>query len=377
MKNKIFIFKVFLFSLPFIAVAFPFIAFCFFVGESFSFSNSFCSNDDYLVGYAYNQGYNKNLKFEHVSNCEKKKVWALGSSRVLQFRKQMFDSSFYNAGFTISSINDFLPFMNAIDKEKYPDVLIICIDQWMLNENWDDLKVTQDKTFWSQTKSVYTNKGVFTAFYKDIFGKKYSLIKMLKSKWNNPNLQGLNALKNGKGIRNDGSMNYGNQIEKLLSNNSKVKDYKFENTFHRIQKGISRFEYSDTINVNALNSLTQFLKFCHDNDIYVIGFLPPYAQSVYNKMIESGNYEYLNQIYDSCLISFDKYHYELWDFSSPNMFNSNDDEFIDGFHGAESCYAKMLIHMMKNDSKIQEHSSISKLENDLENKVNRLNIYLN
>ena len=48
-------------------------------------------------------------------------VWALGSSRVLQFRSRMFEKSFYNAGYTMEGVGDFLPFMQSIPAEKYPE----------------------------------------------------------------------------------------------------------------------------------------------------------------------------------------------------------------------------------------------------------------
>ena len=49
-----------------------------------------------------------------VLNNNSYDVWALGSSTVLQFREEMFSSSFYNLGLMISPISDiktFLPFL--------------------------------------------------------------------------------------------------------------------------------------------------------------------------------------------------------------------------------------------------------------------------
>ena len=64
-------------------------------------------------------------------------------------------------------------------------------------------------------------------------------------------------------------------------------------------------------------------------------FLPPYAKEVLDKMIESNNYKYLNSIHDKLADSFIKHKHEFWDLSDSTKFNSNDTEFIDGFHGGE------------------------------------------
>ena len=60
------------------------------------------------------------LKWKALQEKDRKEIWALGSSRVLQLRKQMFTTTFYNAGFTVIRIKDFMLFMKSIPKNKYP-----------------------------------------------------------------------------------------------------------------------------------------------------------------------------------------------------------------------------------------------------------------
>src|SRR5689334_17000957 len=82
----------------------------------------------YLVGYTYNEANYPYVQCSHLNLNERKEIWALGSSRVLQFRERTFDRSFYNVGYTITSINDFRPFLKSVPPDKFPEYVILGLD---------------------------------------------------------------------------------------------------------------------------------------------------------------------------------------------------------------------------------------------------------
>lgn len=331
------------------------------------------SKDKYLVGYGYNEYNYRYLKWAHLKNNPAKTVWALGASRVLEFRDRMFDSSFYNAGFTVNSINDYLPFLQSIPAEKYPRYLLLSLDHMMFNEACDSLRLTPSVSFWQGSFRLYPRLGVYQAAFKDVFSGKYPVISFGKK--DTITRIGLNAEVNNTGFRNDGSMQYGAQIPKLLSSDTTADDYNYANTLERIRKGNMRFEYGKKVNEKALMELDTLLGFCRNNHIEVIAFLPPFADKVYSSMINSGQYPYLDSLFTKIKAVHDTYGFEFYDFSNMSKCNSTDTETIDGMHGSEATYIKLLIKMLESGSKLKQVTILQKLKQDEARKLNRYEVY--
>ncbi len=369
---KSFTIKILLFFIP-ILLVFILINYIFFrSGEFYTSMDEIVMNDEkYLIGYIHNEESYKYLKWYYLKKHTKKTIVALGSSRVLQFRSEMFDSSFYNAGYTVSSISDFQPFLEGIPKSKLPDYLILGLDQWMFNKNFDDLNRRPLKNTWKNSFSFFPSPNAVLDGFKKIIKGEYNDVFCDKSE----NYFGLNAITEHAGFRKDGSMFYGVHINKLVTKDSSITDFHFKDTYERIKNGNRRFEYSDTFHIKSLLILKQLLKFCSTNNIKVIAFLPPFADKVYNKMILSKKYNYLLQIEVNIKPIFEKYHYEFYDFSNVSSCNSSDEETLDGFHGGEATYAKILIKMLETGSELNKITKINKLRNDLTNRKNNYLVY--
>ena len=343
----------------------------------YKIENLLSEKGKYLIGYAYHENNYGFIKWSFLNSNESKKVWALGSSRVLQFRENMFDSSFYNAGYTISSIADFKPFIESLPQNKRPRYLVVGLDQWMFNASFDSLKTRPLPESWQKSFTFYPQIfPSYKTFYGDFFDHKFTFNGLLENSDSCKKI-GLNAKMHNTGFRNDGSMYYGEQISKLILKDTTASDYNYSNTFDRIAKGERRFQYCKSVNENALTELDNFLGYCKHQNIIVIAFLPPYADRVYSKMMASGDYEYLRDIYSRIKPYFQKYNYEVYDFSKVSDFNSSDNETIDGFHGGELCYQKLLISMLDSGSKLNEVTNVARLRKDVQNKKNNYAIYEN
>ena len=373
---KKFISKITIFSIPLIFIFLIPIVFLFMSGENYkSIDDIVKSKNDYLIGYAYNESNYRYLKQIELEYRQPQHIIALGSSRVLQFRANMFTKSFYNAGYTISSISDFLPFIKSNLENKKPEILLIALDQWMFNKNWNDLNISSKQ--WQSSFNYKASARTITNVWSDIFSGKYGFEILSANGHNNKVKVGLNAIVNNKGFRKDGSIYFGSQIQKLLSNDSTANDFEYFDTYKRIKHGNRRFQYGDKVNDKALQALSDLLIFCEKMDIYVVAILPPFANGVNKKMEETGNYAYLDSIYYKTTEIFKTHGFELWDMSNLTKYNSNDSETIDGFHGSEVAYLKMLIYMIESGSKLKDVTDINKLKIDLRNKQNNYSVYPN
>jgi hypothetical protein len=290
----------------------------------------------------------------------------------------MFTKPFYNAGYTISSVSDFIPFIKSNLENKKPEVLLIALDQWMFNENWDNLEgYNMFENEWNSSFNYKASIGTIFNVWSDLFSGKYGFeILVGSAEQSRQKKIGLNSIVNNKGFRKDGSIFYGDQIHKLLSNDITANDYGYHDTYSRIEKGNRRFQYGAKVNDKAIQVLSDLLEYCKIRNIYVVAILPPFANAVNLKMKQTGNYVYMDSIYSKSIELFKKHQFELWDLSNLSNYNSNDDETLDGFHGSEVAYLKMLIYMIENGSKLKHVTNVNELKNDLNDRQSNYSVYL-
>ncbi|MBU5615098.1 SGNH/GDSL hydrolase family protein [Geomonas azotofigens] len=340
-----------------------------------------------LVGFRFNESPYKYLKLRTLSALPRRDVVALGSSRVLQFRDRMFTpATFYNAGYTITSIPHFLAFVSALPEDRLPKTLIVGLDQWMFNKKADSLDSASAKvnfTTYEQMDFV----SVFNAsdkIYKKVFDGSLRLGEVPptgtavcgKGAGAAPLTEvGFNACANKTGFLNDGSMHYGGQIEKLVAGDKSADDYQFRNTLKKIEKGDTKFSHGDRINPEAVRQLRPFLEFCRKKNIRVVAFLPPFSDTAYRAMLGSGKFQYLEQLAPALAPVLQEYGHEFYDFSSVSRAGSTDLEAIDGFHGSESVYLNMLIRMLEGGSALNSVCDLKALRETAGHKKNRYLAY--
>jgi hypothetical protein len=375
---KKFIIKTAIFMLPIVGLFLLPGLLLFSVGENFiNIDNQIFNQDQHLVGYAYNESNYKYIKWQKLNKIEKQDIIGLGSSRILQIRDKVFTTNFYNAGFTISRISDFLPFLKSIDPKKYPGTILIALDQWMFNDSWDTSAPAKSPEYWQQSLKILPTSGTIFQVWSDMLTGKYSVLDFFnKSKPANlygVKMIGLNAHITNSGFRDDGSYYYGGKIDDLLSSgdtNSAFNDIQL-----RIENGNRKFQYGETISPKALMDLNAFLDFCATQKIDVIAILPPFASGINAKLVASQEHTYMQKIYPEISQIFVKYNQELWDMSRLGSFGSSDAEMIDGMHGGEMVYLKILIHLVNNESSLINHVKLEDLEYSLLHPKNNYLVY--
>jgi hypothetical protein len=363
-----------LFLIPIVLVLVPANIFLFRVGESYlNVDKLVFSEENYLAGFLYNESDISYIKWARITEKPNYSVMSLGSSRVLAFREEMFDFPFYNAGYTVAKIAQFKPFLESLPVEKLPKYLILGLDQWMFNENWDNESGEAKEHKSKPSYHYWPEFSSFPDLYLDFLSGQYSWGVLNAN--GKKNRVGLNAIMNETGFRKDGSIYYGAVIKKLLNNESSFEKNLFDETYQRIKYGNSRFQYADDVKSGAVSQLINLLNYCRENNIHVIGFLPPFADKVYDKMLETGNYDYLGDLPSQLKSVFADSGFEFYNFPYVSSCNSSDAEVIDGLHGGEITYARMLVYMLESGSKLNKVADLEKLKYDIENPVNRYLLY--
>lgn len=329
-----------------------------------------------LFGYAYNEENYRYLKYKTIVEHDPVEIMAIGSSRVLQFRQEMFDKPFYNAGYVIDTIADFKQFLSILPKEKLPRYLIIGLDQWMFNPNKDKILRPHSPAWWQNNLSLNYKKSTqnFLRIYRDIAIGKINIFDM-KKRDDNIFRVGLYAHLDSSGFRRDGSFYYGRQIYKLEHNDSTASDFQFNETLARVENGIIGFEHGDRLYEKAVDVFESCIQFCQEHQIKLVCFLPPFADDVYERMLTNGNHSYLKYIEPAIAELASTYQFEFYVYNSVSACGSNDRECIDGRHGSETTYARILLDMLERHSVLNEVCSRNELQDKINKSQNRYQIY--
>ena len=120
-------------------------------------------------------------------------------------------------------------------------------------------------------------------------------------------------------------------------------DAEFKDTLQRIAKNTNRFEYGETPDAESLAQTEALLAFCARAGIEVTAFLPPYAPSVWQRMQETEQYGYISATFAALETMFARYGFEVFDYSY--LPETNDSQYVDGFHGSDRVYAALCARL--------------------------------
>ena len=317
-------------------------------------------NENIAVGL----GYNEQTPYYKMVNANRKEadVLVLGTSRSMQFREVYFDGSFYNCGGAVHG--NYHEYRNFLQNLTYtPKILILDLDSWVFNDNWN--KYESDYNDFEEIELINRNKIVMAKqILLDYFDNKWDFESINRY----PDNYGFNGRIKDDGFYRDGSYHYG-EVGRDITLST---DYGFTDTFSRIDQGILRFEYGDHVDDDTLVQLDDLLQYCEQNNIKVVAYQAPFAPSVYDKMMESGEYGYLQEITPMCEEIFDKYNYEYHDFIQISNIGVTDDYFVDGFHGSEVVYAMMIQNMIENQSILSDYINEEALNQMINNRMNNI-----
>ena len=320
-------------------------------------------NELCIVGTAFHD--NSFAYYKALFTKVKPKIVSIGSSRVMQFRSAFFDKSFITISAMIN-LEEGMYFIDNVIQQSPPDIVIIGLDVWWFNENYisPDVNVIKDPSRYdiNHRNLTYSAKEI-KRVYEWIRGKKISLNEFFNGmigRDSNSCGIGVRGMYDRSGTGPDGSQYY----TSIVTGQKHAEDAFFDETKERIEGGRNRFQYGEIVHNKHINLLKKILSTLHNKDIETIIFFPPFAEAVNNAMDMMGEkYQYIDDL-KAKLKELGIYYY---DFTNARLLGSDDCEFIDGFHGGDLTYAKILKYIYDKDPSIREYINISYLERVISN----------
>lgn len=313
------------------------------------------NNPECLIGLGYNEQ-NQYYKLLNA-NFYESPIISLGTSRVMQFKQECFAVSFYNCGGAVSgNYNEYRNYLQNLDYT--PETVIVGLDAWVFNDAWNRERADYND-FEKIEETDRSKTTLIKSIMADWFSKKWTMADLELY----PNNIGFNGRAKDCGFMSDGSYYNGD----IYRDPTLSTDYKFSDTLYRINNGVQRFQWGENIDPDTLKQLNNLLFYCKTNNINVIGFLAPFAPSIYEEMSESGNYHYLDEIAPACQDLFNQYEYEFYNYMDGTSLNMTDNNFLDGFHGSEIVYGHILEDMIENGSSVGRYVDLNRTKRLLEN----------
>ncbi len=304
-------------------------------------------------------------------------VLILGTSRVMQFRSGFFQQhvKMYNSGGAVLYLWEYKDFLRNIPKQSLPKLIIIGIDQWQFNPNWRpdrfnlyENNVMREPFIRMEHSFLNVLQASYWKIYKYTFRGRINFLTLLNKLFERRQI-GLTAIIEQQGFRSDGSYRYGDQYLSDL-------DERFNEVPRRIEDNSRLFERSQNVN-NRESILEDFLEFCKQNGIHVIAFLPPYSLDSIQRMNNLyPDYKYLSNIASTIKPVFSKYNSTFMDFTDPAILGViSDSEMIDGWHGSEKTYLRIIIRLAEADERLRQLVNLKYLRQLLDTRPGPLYIF--
>ncbi|MDO5483716.1 MAG: hypothetical protein Q4F27_02295 [Desulfovibrionaceae bacterium] len=275
----------------------------------------------------------------------KPEIAVIGSSRVMQFRGAYFRKPFLNMGGVAGNLAVLRSTIDAMLRSHRPEAVILGLDFWWFLPQWEARPFTEvPPTSGSYTCGLESLKKPWAWLLEGKISP-LDLARPLLSLGGmgfREDRYGIMAQQTDDGFGPDGSWYYTAEI----TGQKPPFDYQFHDTLDQVRYGIKAFYRAraeqlgpDTEHLDALAEICCRLK-ARGIQLYV--FIAPLSLRVLEAMrlFEDG-YPHLFRLREALAARG----LDVLDFTDPRSFASGDCEFVDGFHGGEIAYARILQRM--------------------------------
>lgn len=275
--------------------------------------------------------------------AERPEIIAIGSSRVMQFRQAWFRQPFLNMGGVAGNLAVLRSTIDALLAIQTPKAVILGLDFWWFLPQWEaspqayvpptsgsyNYSLASLKKPWEW---LFEGKISVTDFARPVLG-------MFGNGFRSDRF-GIMAQQTDDGFGPDGSWYYTAEI----TGQKPALDYQFADTLGNVQRGIRAFYHASKEQTGpAQTHIDVFAEiWCKlkSRNIHVFAFIPPLAGKVLAAMPAEA-YPHLYHLREALLARG----IDALDFSDPRKIGAGDCEFVDGFHGGEVAYARILRQM--------------------------------
>ena len=290
-------------------------------------------------------------------SAKKPVVLTLGSSRVMQFRGKYFSRPFVNVGGTAGNLAVLRSTIDAMLAVHKPEAIVLGLDFWWFTRKWEPNPYQSTpptsgsynygfdtlKTPWEWLLTGRVSPAEFLAPVTGTF---------------RANRYGIMAQRFGDGFASDGSWYYTADV----TGQQKPFDYQFRDTLKQVEYGIKAFSYAPEISQEHLDAFAEIYCKLQARGIKTFVFISPLSVRVLEAMkAREGQYPQLFSLYESLR----QRGIDVMDFTDPRRFGSGDCEFVDGFHGGDVTYARVLRDMADHYPALRPYVDIQALDSDI------------
>jgi len=360
MAMKKFILKCALFMIPIVGLfAFPFVVYLFcgeFLPISAVLDEQWNSGKEILYGSAFTSAAAIPYKILGTVKTDPE-ILTLGLSRTLTIRSIFFkdQSAFYNAGSGVHIAPDLITFMDRTASDTRLRVILFDASNLLFDNPSDHIP---DQSSLYDMFHQFLSAG-WRQVYIDYAGGSFSLKDLFQFGNASSSYIGLAAMRDRRGFRKDGSMDWGDaaylaKLRKALPSDIVVD---VSNTT------LAREPHFSPDNLAAID---QFLSICKQRGIYVIGYVSPYASEIYKKEMSlndpSGIYR-TEPVYLAAVLK--KYGYPFYDLKDIVTTGSSDAELYNDIHSSEKGTLKLLVYIADREPKLDDYLDVRSLENKI------------
>lgn len=296
----------------------------------------------------------------------KPQVVALGSSRVMQFRGAYFRRPFLNVGGTAGNLPVLRSTLDAMLRLHRPEAVILGLDFWWFMPRWNpDPFKEEPPTSGSYGYNLDSLKKPWTWLLEGKISWRDLLGPVLPRSLGGfrDDRYGIMAQQTDDGFGSDGSWYYTGEI----TGQKRPFDYRFEDTLKQVRYGIKAFAPSpplkDSRDVGGISTahLDAFAEIYYRlkaRGIATYVFIAPLSITALDALrAREEDYPHLFRLRDALLARG----IEVMDFTDPRTFAATDCEFVDGFHGGEVVYARILRDMADRWSSLLAYVDMDKI----------------
>lgn len=284
------------------------------------------------------------------------KLIAAGTSRVMQFRSEMFgeySDEFLNIGGSIQHLRDLHAFAEGADEYPGVQTIILGVEPWWFNRTWR-IQAEGGKHFITEKErddalDWNAHAALFQKFCWMLLGLRgesraeaMNILSVLDSRESHS--FGFFALQHvGAGFRRDGSYDYG--LSCSMENKNTYYDREDWPLLDRIDARSGGFE-GGGIDREALALFRSSLHLFRERNLDVVCFLPPFSDEVNNALLSSDAHRDWWMDYRELVpLVIEEFGYACIDATSTTALDLTDLSMYDGMHALETFHVRLLERM--------------------------------
>jgi len=272
-------------------------------------------------------------------------VVVLGSSRSLQFRDIMFSSTFVNAGGVMGELRDGINFLKLMKPLRHPKLLILQLDHWWFldaplgraEREISGLNAVTDVTLPKLLQPYHWLQDGSLTLAQAIEGL---ISRRISPNWGNYYPIGVQAHVLGRGFRMDGSFLDSKLWLGLEENSASLQ---FGAILGQIHRSVGSFDKTRLPDPKMFAELADLIALAQSSADSLIVVLPSLPRPVIAAMDDSGASRAVTVIRERLHELLQGIEY--YDFHEPDSVGGTDCEYLNGNHGGDVTYARILEHI--------------------------------